>query len=181
MEISDETLVKNIKGGDTESFAVIVERYKIQIYNLMYRYSGSADEADDMTQEAFCRVYEKLGGYRSKASFFSWLYTVALNYARDWHKKTQREYAKINRFAVDQQFSSSATEFNYESKEKTQLLIEALGRVSADNREIIILKYRHDCTIKELAEIFKLSESAVKMRIQRTLKELHQILKKRSR
>ena len=83
--------------------------------------------------------------------------------------------------AVDQQFSSSATELNYESKEKTQLLIEALGRVSADNREIIILKYRHDCTIKELAEIFKLSESAVKMRIQRTLKELHQILKKRSR
>ena len=49
MEIPDDTLINNIRGGDNDSFAVIFERYKIQIYNLMYRYSGSAEEAADIT------------------------------------------------------------------------------------------------------------------------------------
>jgi len=53
MEISDDTLVDNIRGGDSDAFAVIVERYKIQIYNLMYRYSGSSEEAvNEVSQKA---------------------------------------------------------------------------------------------------------------------------------
>ena len=57
MEIPDDTLINNIRGGDNDSFAVIVERYKIQIYNLMYRYSGSAEDAADMTQDVFCQGF----------------------------------------------------------------------------------------------------------------------------
>ena len=101
MAISDETLIKKIRGGDTDSFAVIVERYKVQVYNLMYRYSGSAEDAADMTQDVFCRVFEKLERYRNQKSFFAWLYTLALNYAKDWSRKESNRERKFDRFSKE--------------------------------------------------------------------------------
>jgi len=69
MEISDDALIKEIRGGESDSFAEIVERYKIQIYNLMYRYSGSAEDAADMTQDVFCRAFEA-GTIQESEKFF---------------------------------------------------------------------------------------------------------------
>ena len=84
MEITDEILVTEVLQGKTEAFAHIVDRYKVQIYNLMYRYSHTTEDAKDMTQEVFCRAFERLNKYQQKSRFFSWLYTLALNYAKDW-------------------------------------------------------------------------------------------------
>ena len=60
MDISDNQLVNKILAGNKRSFATLVERYNTQIFNLMYRYCGSSEEAADMTQDVFCRVFEKL-------------------------------------------------------------------------------------------------------------------------
>ena len=87
METSDETLVTEVLEGNTDAFATIVDRYKIQIYNLMYRYSYKSEDAADMTQEVFCRAFERLNQYRNTNRFFSWLYTLALNHAKDWQRK----------------------------------------------------------------------------------------------
>lgn len=178
MELPDDHLIDNIRRGDREFFAVIVERYKLQVYNLMLRYSGSAEDAADMTQEVFCRAFERLGQYRKQHSFFAWLYTLALNYARDWARKRSRRkrtteiYAREN---ADQE--TSPPESRIEADQQARALAAALQTLGADRREMVLLRYRHERSIKEVAAIFNLSESAVKMRLKRALDELGQKLK----
>ena len=173
MEISDETLIKTIREGDSSFFAVIVERYQVPIYNLMYRYSGSAEDAADMTQDVFCRVFEKLERYQTQKSFFAWLYTLALNHARDWARKRTNDERKIQSFS--REFSTSETKspgYLVEADQETKKLLSALETLADDRREMVLLKYRHERSIKEIAEIFDISESAVKMRLNRALEEL---------
>ncbi len=178
MEVSDETLIKKIRGGDTDSFAVIVERYKVQVYNLMYRYSGSAEDAADMTQDVFCRVFEKLERYRSQKSFFAWLYTLALNYAKDWSRKKSNRERNIDRFSKEYTNNEARSPARiFEAGQETRELIHALELLPDDRREMVLLRYRHERSIREIAEIFDISESAVKMRLQRALEELGHNLK----
>ena len=178
MEISDNTLIKKIRGGNSDAFAVIVERYKAQIYNLMYRYSGSVDDAADMTQDVFCRVYEQLESYREQKNFFPWLYTLALNYARDWSRKKSTRNRTLDRYS--REYAENETkppERIIEADQQIRGLVSALELLADDRREMVLLKYRHERSIKEIAEIFEISESAVKMRLHRALDELEQELK----
>lgn len=179
MDISDNQIVTAIRNGEKESFAVLVERYDKVIYNLMRRYSDSPEDAADMTHEVFCRVYEKLGRYRRRTSFFAWLYTLALNYARDWKKRQLSQQRKIAIYAEEVKLVSPLVAQNdLERHQETKRMMQALDGLKEDRRELLILRYRHERSIRELSEIFKVSESAVKMRIQRSLEELQNFLGK---
>lgn len=176
METSDDELVIAVQGGEKDCFAVLVERYDTVIYNLMYRYSNSPEEAADMTREVFCRAYEKLGRYRNRTSFFAWLYTLALNYARDWKKKQLYRRIKLSRYAEELKTENTVFDYKPEKKQESERLMEALKSLPEDRSELLILRYRHDRSIRELADIFTISESAVKMRIKRTLEDLKGLL-----
>ena len=174
MDLSDDQLVRKIVAGDKQSFGVLIDRYGGQVFNLMYRSSGSRDEASELTQELFCKIYEKLSTYSENKSFFSWLYTIALNQARDWERKKRNRNRKHLSYAHELQVQ---TEVKGEQEVVDTLhreLDSLLTQLPADRRELVILRYRYDHSIKELAEIFDLSESAVKMRIKRVLEELKQ-------
>ena len=171
--MSDDTLVSMVQRGESEAFAYIVERYKIQIYNLMYRYSNSREDAADMTQDVFCRAFERLNRYQKRNQFFSWLYTLALNYAKDWQKKKNRSRRKLAQFSAETGKNESISAHSLlEVDQEVDSLNEALATLPGDRREMVLLRYRHECTIKELVEIFELSESAVKMRLHRALEDL---------
>lgn len=178
MEISDDSLITKVRQGDTEAFAHIVNRYKVQIYNLMYRYSHTTEDAADMTQEVFCKAFERLNRYQKRTQFFSWLYTIALNYAKDWTKKKhshRRTLARFSSEAVNNEAMSAPSLL--EADQEAGSLMAALATLPDDRREMVLLRYRHERSIKELAEIFDLSESAVKMRLQRALGDLRGKLK----
>ncbi len=144
----------------------------------MYRYSGSADDAADMTQDVFCRVFEKLERYQTQKSFFAWLYTLALNMPETGPERErtvnenmigfQEELATMNQRSPGQ---------CVEADQETRGLIYALEMLTDDRREMVLLKYRHERSIREIAEIFDISESAVKMRLHRALEELGRELK----
>ena len=180
MDLSDNQLVTRILAGEHPLFAVLVERYKVQIYNLMYRLSGNSEDAADLTQDVFCKVFEKLGSYRDERSYFSWLYTSALNHGRDWRRR-QRQREKNSFFcSIEGGHRPETTpESMVEAVQRSVKLNEALGRLPEDRREMVILRYRHDRSIKELGEIFSISESAVKMRLSRAISDLGRILKER--
>jgi RNA polymerase sigma-70 factor (ECF subfamily) len=179
MELPDDILINNIRTGDSDSFAVIVERYKLQVYNLMYRYSGSAEDAADMTQDVFCRVFERLGQYKKQKSFFAWLYTLALNFARDWARKNNTRMQTLDSYSSEKLLTqkSDLPESLIEAHQQARALGAALETLGGDRREMVLLKYRHEHSIREIAEIFEISESAVKMRLKRALDELGQKLK----
>lgn len=179
MEPSDSQLIERINRGDDAAFAMLVDRYKVQVFNLMYRTCGCVEEAADMAQEVFCRVYEKLDLYREQRSFFSWLYTLALNQARDWARKKRFREHTFARFAPEREYRDNRPERGLEAKQEIEHLLDALQTLPEDRREMVVLRYRHDCSIRELADIFELSESGVKMRLKRALAELERRLNKR--
>lgn len=175
MEISDNQLVSRILDGDTNTFATLVDRYNSQIFNLMYRYSGSREEAADMTQDVFLKAFEKLGSYRQQR-FFSWLYTLALNHAKDWSRKKQTSTNKTSKIQDNPDITYQNSTSRIERQQAKNDLLKALETLSPDNREMVLLKYQYDHSIRELSEIFSLSESAVKMRLHRSLADVRGIL-----
>lgn len=180
MNLSDEDIVEGVLAGDKELFAILVERYQRPVYNLMYRYSFNAEEAADLTQEVFIRSFDRLRSYRAGSSFFPWLYALAVNQANDWSRKISRSRQKIDAYGrenVLHEEPSQAQQACMEAREMTQVIDRGLAGLSVLTRELLIFRYRHDRSTREAAVVFKLSESAVKMRIKRGLEDLQQVLK----
>ncbi|GAB4339460.1 MAG: sigma-70 family RNA polymerase sigma factor [Desulfobulbaceae bacterium] len=182
MERSDEEIVGRVVAGRTKEFGILVERYQRQVFNLMYRFSRSDHEAADLTQEVFLRAFEKIGSFRKGTRFFPWLYTLALNRARDWSRKggRRRRYESENDWngkPAGAALESTAEEILLRA-EDVRRLRQALDLFPDDMRELLLLRYQHECSVSEVAEIFSISESAVKMRTSRGLKRLQELMKK---
>lgn len=177
MENSDSFLVEQVKKGEVEAYSELVLRYQKPIYNLMFRFCHSTEDAAELTQDVFCNAFERLNRFRTSKSFFPWLYTLALNHGRDWSRKKKRKNEGLESYSrlLIQADHPSLTD-NVELQQEVDQLFQALSEMSYEKREILLLKFKSDLSIREIGEIFKLSESAVKMRIQRAIKSLQALL-----
>ncbi len=174
MEQSDEAIVNQVLQGDMQAYEILICRYQNQIYNLMYRCSHSPEDAADLTQDVFCKTFEKLKHFQKKRSFFSWLYTLAMNHAKDWLRKQKRQVPKtpfLPDMETTQPNQKSPAE-QVEEQETLDLVTQAMMTLPLEKRELLMLRYHYGNSIKELSEIFELSASAVKMRLHRSLAEL---------
>jgi RNA polymerase sigma-70 factor (ECF subfamily) len=177
MQISDNDLIRQVKTGDTEAFSLLVERYQKPVFNLMYRMSYSQNDAAELTQDIFCRCFEKLADFQNTRNFFPWLYTLAMNHGKDWLRKQERSRNGLFLYENESGYHSPPTiPESLEKKQEVDNMQRALSTLSMEKRELLILRYNNDLTIVELGEIFNLSDSAVKMRIHRSLATLHKIL-----
>jgi len=178
MDYSDEEIVKDVLAGEKQLFGLLVDRYQQPVYNLMFRYAGNRDEAADLTQDAFLRIFERLRLFQADKVFFPWLYSLAINLAKDWSRKKNRQHRKM--FLLQQQAEETqidtAVHEDSENRQEIEQVEHGLMLLPSQTREILILRYRHGCPIQDVASAFKISESAVKMRIKRGLAQLRGIL-----
>lgn len=171
---SDEGIVRQVVGGKVQSYGMLVQRYERPIFNLMYRYCRSDQEAADLSQDVFLRVYERLGSFDCRRKFFPWLYTLAMNRAKDWQRSNSRKLQGLAKLQWQ------APELDTGSHQEQRLLVQeeieglygALDSLPDTTRELLLLRYRQELPIRELVSIFNLSESAVKMRISRALEQM---------
>ncbi len=178
MEQSDREIVTQVLAGKVELYAVLVERYTRQIFNLMYRFSHKDQDAADLTQDAFLRAYERLESYQMERSFFSWLYSLASNLATDWSRRWVVRTKKQHLLVPEKTHGSvhGEQEILFESREELDQLQNALFDLPEATREILLLRYREELSIREVAQAFCLSESGAKMRISRGLKDLRKLM-----
>lgn len=179
MEKSDEEIIGQVRNGHKQAYSILIGRYQRPIYNLMYRYSRSEADAADLTQEVFLRAYEKLNSFESGNRFFTWLYTLAVNRANDWARKRSR--LQLNRTELAERMahpgdSEVRQEKILESREQLQQLQKAVDMLPDEIREILMLRYHEECSVREVARIFSISESAVKMRTARGLQQLKELM-----
>ena len=178
MHFTEEEIVRKVLAGEKHCFAEIVARYQGPVYNLMYRYTRHEQDAADLTQEVFLQAFDRLSTYRSGHSLFSWLYTLAINKANDWHRSRNRRHtgmqAAIQENALARETNSPTA--GLETREKEQQVQEALNQLPPETREILLLRYQHDQSVRGVAEVFGISESAAKMRVKRGLAQLQEIL-----
>ncbi|WP_457575644.1 RNA polymerase sigma factor [Desulfomarina sp.] len=171
---NDREVVERILDGEVHAFGILVRRYEKPVYNMMFRYCRDRQEAADLTQDVFLRIYERLDSFDRTRKFFSWLYGLAINRARDWHRRNRRIRCGLSelQWNTPDIENNSFQENKFLEQEEAEALYGALDSLPDETRELVLMRYRHDLSIRELSAVFNLSESAVKMRIARALKKL---------
>jgi RNA polymerase sigma-70 factor (ECF subfamily) len=183
------SLVERCLGGDASAWEEIVRLYNRRIYNLCYRFAGSADDAEDLTQEVFIRMYRTLKSYDvGRGSFITWVTTITRNLLVDHFRRSKLERASESLDAspvadedaptLGEQLADTAAgpEIRVQSQETQKMVHLALQRLSPELREAVILRDLQDLDYREIAAVLKVPEGTVKSRINRGRTELARLL-----
>jgi RNA polymerase sigma-70 factor, ECF subfamily len=177
---SDEDLVAAVRAGDSSAFDVLVRRWDRKIQGAAYRVLGSDDEARDVSQEAFLKAYRGLPGFKGEARFSSWLYQIALNLCRDrLRRRKGRELVSIEDVTAVVVDSGPSAADIVESRDRARRVAAAVEALSADQREVIVLKEYEGLTFPEIGEVLGIPVSTVKTRLYRGLVQLRALLEER--
>ncbi|NRB59148.1 MAG: RNA polymerase sigma factor [Winogradskyella sp.] len=175
-KVSDEALVEAIiKTNDTLLFEVLYDRHATMVYNKCNGFANSVDEAKDLTQDVFLRVFVKLSSFKGKSKFSTWLYSFTYNHCVNY--VTRNTAKKIEKKSVSSDSIENIGEEDLDSTKAFQnMRVEKLQKVmdliSPDDKMIILLKYQDNLSIKELFQALDIGESAVKMRLKRAKEKL---------
>ena len=174
MAIEDALLVRQSLEGDPGAFERLVDRYQKVVFSTILRMVNDKEEAEELTQAVFVKLYEKLSTFNPKYKFFSWLYRIVVNESLNYIKqRNQRENIDHLDLAGDH-----GPDERYEEREKTETVEEAVFRLSPDYRIVIVLRHFHDLSYREMSQILDVSEKTVKSRLFTARQLLRRILVK---
>ncbi len=172
--MSDEELIQGIVlDNNALLFEVLYDRYSSLVYNKCYGFATNEDEAKDLTQDVFLKLFVKLGSFKGTAKFSTWLYAFTYNHCVNY--VTRNTAKKIEKQAVDYHEVEDVSDVEDESgliEMKVDNLKEALELISPNEKMILLLKYQDNLSIKEIESVLGIGESAVKMRIKRAKDKL---------
>jgi RNA polymerase sigma-70 factor, ECF subfamily len=181
---SDEKLVERCLQGDDSAWEGIVNAYGRRIYNLGYRYTGRTDEAEDLMQEIFIRIYQNLKSFRSDAGTFqNWILRVGRNLIIDKFRQARRFQSSAGTEEMEaMNLTDDKVPSPYraaEQAEAAQFLREGLNKLSPELKEAIILRDLEGIPYQDIADMLSIPEGTVKSRINRGRLELAKLLSKR--
>jgi RNA polymerase sigma-70 factor (ECF subfamily) len=160
---------------------MLVNTYSKRIFNIAYQFSGSFEEAEDLTQDIFFKLYNILSRYDFKKNFSAWLLTLARNYLIDQYRKTKWE--KKTRDNFDDHFLASDSAHNPEEgmvkEESKKMIWESMNSLAPDIRVAVILRDIQGRSYNEMAEIMNVPLGTVKSRVSRARLQLARILKEK--
>jgi RNA polymerase sigma-70 factor, ECF subfamily len=161
--------LEKARHGDRNAFARLVEAYQGPVYNLAYRMLGNATEAEDATQETFVRMYTKLHTYQPDRKLASWVLSIASHYCIDRLRRRRGDLLSLDDEPVANtlpgwQPDPEEMAVRGETRDHVQALVDSL---TPTYRVPLILRYWHDLSYDEIAEVTGLSVQAVKSRLHR--------------
>jgi RNA polymerase sigma-70 factor (ECF subfamily) len=185
---SDYSIVDRCLSGDASAWEDLVRLHSRRVYGLCYRFTGRDSEAQDLTQEVFLRVFRALGSFRStEGSFATWLARLTRNLLIDHYRRTRNERItdsieeQLPGIEIRSAGGASAPrrpDSAVAGREASELLQAALGKLSPELRETIILRDLQEMEYREIADVLAIPEGTVKSRLNRGRAELARLLKK---
>lgn len=175
-KLSDEDLVEAIVStNNTLLFEVLYDRYARLVYNKCYGFAKDEDEAKDLTQDVFLKLFVKLASFKAKAKFSTWLYAFTYNHCVNY--VTRNTAKKFEKQSVDyKDIENLSDDYDEDDNSFLNMKIEklkvALELISPGEKMILLLKYQDFLSIKEIESALGIGESAVKMRIKRAKDKL---------
>ncbi|MCI0350885.1 MAG: RNA polymerase sigma factor [Acidobacteriales bacterium] len=182
-------LVRRCVAGDSTAWEEIVELHHRRIYNICYRFTGRGEDAEDLTQEVFIKIYKTLKTYDSgRGAFATWVATMTRNLLVDHFRKSKQERMtdSLDASASPEEDgptlhdrladAGSGPQEHIEQTEKQRLIHQALQKLSPELREAVILRDLQDMDYREIAQILRVPEGTVKSRINRGRTELGRLL-----
>lgn len=190
LETAMQLVVQRCVDGDSGAWTELVKFHHRRVYALCYRFTGSASDAEDLTQDVFLKVYGNLGSFDGgRGSFETWITTLTRNLLVDHFRRSKQQRATSS---MDEGWNESDEQPLTErlaqkgpnqhdravQKELEQMVQAALVKISPELREAVILRDLHDMDYKEIAQVLRVPEGTVKSRISRGRAELARILER---
>jgi RNA polymerase sigma-70 factor (ECF subfamily) len=181
----DQPLVSRCLDGDEAAWEDLVRQHTRQVYGLCFRFTNSAQEAQDLTQDVFLRVFKTIKTFRSaEGSFHTWLARVTRNLLIDHYRRTRQE--RVTDSIEDQLpmleeaggTAAARPDRVLAGREAREILQATLQKLSPDLREAVILRDLQEMEYREIAEVLDIPEGTVKSRINRGRAELARLLRK---
>jgi RNA polymerase sigma-70 factor (ECF subfamily) len=176
MDAEERLQIQQCKQGLISAFDALVERYEKRVFNFAYRMAGNYDDANDVAQEAFIRVFNSINTFRGDANFSTWLYRIVTNVYLDERKKAKShlhtpldEYIELEENAVARQVEDTgpSPEDLAELSERHDLLQKAIQSLPDYQRIMVVLYHTESKSYEEIAEIMNLPIGTVKSRLNR--------------
>ena len=174
----DQHLIDATINGDTKSFEVLVDRYKYMVYSLAMKILRNREEAEEVSQDVFLKVYRGLSTFKGDSKFSTWIYRITYNRSLDYVSKKGRRL-QVDSIDSEREYNLSSVETIFdllEAQEKRATIKDAIADLSEDDAVVITLHYFEELSLKEIADIMGIQANNVKVRLFRSRKRLAQIL-----
>jgi RNA polymerase sigma-70 factor (ECF subfamily) len=176
MDATDEVeRVRRAKEGDTEAFEALIDAHQRSLFNIAYRMVGDHDEAEDLTQSAFVKAYQHIGRFDGRSPFFGWIYRILVNEALNLLARRKRQ-APLEEPGPD---PGPGPEAECSDHETERIIHEALGLLTEDHRQVIILRHFVQLSYREIGDTLGVPEKTVKSRLFTARQQLREILVRR--
>jgi RNA polymerase sigma-70 factor, ECF subfamily len=180
-------VVEDVLRGNRDAFEEIVFLYRNQVYAAAWQLTRNSDDAMDVTQEVFIRAYRSLSSFKGNAKFSTWLHRIALNTSIDYIRRRKRHIqGKVDHEAVNDEGQPMEVPEAVVPESQRQAVYarelqchvrEALEHLSLKQRQVFLLRYYNDLSLKEVAADLRCSEGAVKRHLYRAQVRLKELLK----
>lgn len=185
----DSLLVERCVKGDTAAWEDLVRLHTRRVYGICYRFTGNDSEAQDLTQDVFLRIFRTVKSFRmEEGSFATWTARVTRNLLIDHYRRTRQDRAtdsiedQLQRVEVNPNPVNRSVcprpDALVAGREKEEILRAALGKLSPELRETVILRDLQELEYREIAEVLSIPEGTVKSRLNRGRAELARLLRK---
>jgi len=179
---SIEALIQRCLKGDQLAWEAIVRQYRRKVFNVAYKFVGRHDEAEDLTQDVFLKIFKSLNTFDSRANFQTWLISVSRNLCIDHYRSVRKERETIDRDVdASELMPVSKTQGQMammEQRDRVQLLKDAMSALPKTLRTAVLMRDIQELSYHEIAEKLHLPEGTVKSRINRGRNELARQIKK---
>ncbi len=177
--LDDNTLIKKTLNGDVKSFEEIVNRYNRMVYTLAYRVLKNHEEAEELAQDVFIKIYQSLKSFSMKSKLSTWVYRITYNASINKFRSQKRRIitTEIDRYSEFNNTTIPDAHHDISEKEKQKVINDSILKLPETDRIIITLYYYEELSVKEIAEITEMSTQNVKTKLYRSRKKLFEDLK----
>lgn len=173
--MNEKYYINRIRQNDKQALDIFIRELYPDVYRFVYRKMNGLDISKDITQEAFLRFIKNIRGYEHNGKVLSYLYKIASNLCVDYFRKNKNEDVEIEEVILkDEKVNVHESVLN---KIKKDILMNYIQNLKSKEQDVIILKYFHQYTFKEIAMLFEISESTVKSRHKSALIKLKTMVK----
>jgi RNA polymerase sigma-70 factor (ECF subfamily) len=164
--------IYKIKQGDITVFSELIEKYKDMAYNIAFQITRNREDAEEVAQDSFVKVYKSLNDFKAESKFSTWLYSIVYRTAISKTRKKRIETVDIE--SQYQSFDNIQDELGSLKQEEQERYIQlALSYLSAEDRSIVTLYYLESKSINEIAQITGITESNIKIKLYRSRKLMY--------
>lgn len=179
MVMDEKTTVERARKGDNDARGELYEKYREKLFRVIYRTTGNREEALDMTQETFYKAFKKMERFRGESSFYTYILAIAMHLVQD--KLRRKSLVTVPLEIADflgLHHTPNPTEEMDTNTRKAQIE-KALSHLSTRQRDVFVLRFSENLSLKECAQILDISEGSAKTHLHRAVKKLIALLKEK--